>query len=300
MTRNIAKRLVVSCALYVSSVAVVAEPTKTNDPISDKTKAVPALALAKNTTLETPSSATKSKDEVTKNNTAKAPAKKAVKRKRYISCMSFSKTRLNKRAQPYLSSIQKYAKKYQVDANLIKSVIAAESCYNRTAVSPKNAQGLMQLIPATASRFGVTDSFNADQNIKGGTRYLRFLLRRFKGDMTKVIASYNAGEGAVDRYKGIPPYRETQQYVKNVFKVYGKLTGNRQLAQMDFNKAFPLSAPLSSTSTGKGVKATPFLYNKNGRVSTQYSSPFAGSGGKPGRSGLTVNKLRAPHLYKQE
>lgn len=287
MTRNIAKRLFIGWALCVSSVAAVAEPPEK--------KAITTLALAKNTTLEVPKSSTKSTIEKVVEATKKVVKKK---NKRYISCMSFSTARLNKRAKPYMASIQKYAKKYQVDANLIKSVIAAESCYNRTAVSPKNAQGLMQLIPATASRFGVSDSFNADQNIKGGTRYLRFLLKRFKGDLQKVIASYNAGEGAVDRYKGIPPYSETKQYVKNVLKVYGKFTGNKQLAKIGFNQSFPLSAPLSSTSTGKGVKASPFLYNKNGRVSTQYKSPFSASG-KPGRSGLAVNKLRAPHLYKQ-
>ena len=81
----------------------------------------------------------------------------------------------------------------------------------------------MQLIPATAERFGVTDSYMPQQNIRGGTKYLRFLMDRFRGDLKKVIASYNAGEGAVDKYKGIPPYKETIQYVKNVMQVYSVL-----------------------------------------------------------------------------
>jgi soluble lytic murein transglycosylase-like protein len=206
---------------------------------------------------------------------ASKPVVKKVKKKKAVSCIRMSKKSLNHRARPYNASINKYAKKYNVDADLVKAVIAAESCYNRTAVSPKNAQGLMQLIPATASRFGVTNSFNADQNIRGGTRYLSFLLKRYKGNLYKAVASYNAGEGAVDRYKGIPPYRETQQYVRNVLQVYGKLSG----------KMIPVN------KLGSNVRL-----NKNGRVSGRYESPF--SGGKPGRGGLMVNKLKAPHLYK--
>lgn len=207
---------------------------------------------------------------------ADKPKVKKVKKKKGVSCIRMSKKSLNRRAKPYKASIAKYAKKYKVDADLVKAVIAAESCYNRNAVSPKNAQGLMQLIPATASRFGVTNSFNADQNIRGGTRYLSFLLKRYKGNLYKAVASYNAGEGAVDKYKGIPPYRETQQYVRNVLQVYGKLSG----------KMIPVNM------LGSNIRL-----NKNGRVTGSYESPFAG--GKPGRGGLMVNKLKAPHLYKR-
>lgn len=212
--------------------------------------------------------ATQSNDEATKQ-----PPKKIAKAT--TSCLTMSKSRLNKRAKPYQASISKHAKRYQVDEHLIKSVIAAESCYNRTAVSPKNAQGLMQLIPDTAKRFGVTNTFNADQNIRGGTRYLRFLLKRYKGNLIKAIASYNAGEGAVDKYKGVPPYKETKQYVKNVLRVYGKLSGRF------------VNSHLSDGIT----------LNSNGRVSSQYLSPFVAA--KPGRAGLAINKAKAPHLYKQ-
>lgn len=207
---------------------------------------------------------------------AEKTSAKDVKKKQGVSCIRMSKKTLNHRAKPYKASITKHAKRYKVDEDLIKAVIAAESCYNRNAVSPKNAQGLMQLIPATASRFGVTNSFNADQNIRGGTRYLSFLLKRYKGNLYKAVASYNAGEGAVDKYKGIPPYRETQQYVRNVLHVYGKLSG----------KMIPVNG------VGSNVRL-----NKNGRVTGRYESPF--SGGKPGRGGLMMNKLKAPHLYKR-
>jgi soluble lytic murein transglycosylase-like protein len=103
-----------------------------------------------------------------------------------------------------------------VESPLVHSVIRAESNYNQAAVSPKGAQGIMQLIPATARRFGVSDAFNAQENIEGGVRYLRFLLDYYQGDYLKAVAAYNAGEKAVDRYHGVPPYAETQKYVSRV------------------------------------------------------------------------------------
>lgn len=140
------------------------------------------------------------------------------------SCVNADKSVIEKKAVPYEHSINKYAKQYLVDANLIRSVIAIESCFNRKAVSPKGAQGLMQLIPDTAERFGIHDSFSADLNIKGGVRYLSFLQKRYAGDMRKILAAYNAGEGKVDYYQGIPPYKETQNYVKHVLAVYLSLS----------------------------------------------------------------------------
>ena len=92
----------------------------------------------------------------------------------------------------------------------------AESAFNPTALSHAGAQGLMQLMPATARRFGVTDSYDASQNIRGGVQYLAWLLKRFNGNLTLAAAGYNAGEGAVDRHKGVPPYSETQRYVQRV------------------------------------------------------------------------------------
>jgi soluble lytic murein transglycosylase-like protein len=105
-----------------------------------------------------------------------------------------------------------------VESPLVHSVIRAESNYNPNAVSPKGALGLMQLIPSTARRFGVTNPFDVRENIEGGVRYLRFLLNYYQGDYPKAIAAYNAGEAAVDKYHGIPPYSETQNYVHRVAK----------------------------------------------------------------------------------
>ncbi|WP_338050123.1 lytic transglycosylase domain-containing protein [Rhodovibrio sodomensis] len=112
------------------------------------------------------------------------------------------------------------AARHDLDPNLVLSVIAVESAFDANAVSPKNAQGLMQLIPATAARFGVRDPFDARQNVAGGVRYLAWLIRRFDGELDTALAAYNAGEGTVDRYGGIPPYPETQAYVRKVRDLY--------------------------------------------------------------------------------
>jgi len=112
---------------------------------------------------------------------------------------------------------------FNLDPNLVLAVIQVESAYQANAISSANAQGLMQLIPATAERFGVRDAFNPRDNIRGGMSYLRWLLKHFKGDVTKAVAAYNAGEGAVRKYGGIPPYRETRNYVRKIRRLYTKL-----------------------------------------------------------------------------
>ena len=118
--------------------------------------------------------------------------------------------------------VDEAARKYDVDALLVHSVIQAESNYNPFAVSVKGAEGLMQLIPDTARRFGVTNSFDPRQNIDAGVRYLKHLQGLFD-DERLVLAAYNAGEGAVNRYQRIPPYRETQDYVVRVRRNYSRL-----------------------------------------------------------------------------
>ena len=112
--------------------------------------------------------------------------------------------------------IRETAERYGVDSALVEAVIRVESAFNPWAVSRKGAQGLMQLMPQTASALGVKDSFNPRQNIDGGVRHLRYLLDRYPGNIEWALAAYNAGERAVDSYGGIPPYPETQQYVQKV------------------------------------------------------------------------------------
>lgn len=110
---------------------------------------------------------------------------------------------------------------YALDPKLVLSVIAAESNFNTKAESPKAAMGLMQLIPDTAERFNVRNAFDATQNLRGGMRYLRWLLSYYRGNISYVLAAYNAGEGRVDRYQGVPPFPETRAYVKRVIGLYG-------------------------------------------------------------------------------
>jgi soluble lytic murein transglycosylase-like protein len=116
--------------------------------------------------------------------------------------------------------IRQAAALYQIPEELIRAVIMVESGFDPAAISPMNAQGLMQLIPATAERMMVTDVFDPRQNVFGGTRYLRVLANLFNGDLELTIAGYNAGEGAVMRHGGIPPYDETRDYVVKVLGYY--------------------------------------------------------------------------------
>jgi soluble lytic murein transglycosylase-like protein len=131
----------------------------------------------------------------------------------------------------FSTTVERIAAEQAVPPELIHSVIKAESNYNPFAVSPKGALGMMQLVPETARRFGVSNTFDAVENIEGGVRYLKYLLEVYKGNYPLVLAAYNAGEGAVARHGGVPPYAETQNYVKLVGKELEKAGAKRAGSQ---------------------------------------------------------------------
>ncbi|MCC4617913.1 lytic transglycosylase domain-containing protein [Xanthomonas campestris pv. asclepiadis] len=142
--------------------------------------------------------------------------------------VNFGAIRLNTNA--YQQEITAAAREFGVEEAIVRAIIHAESAYNPLALSRAGAQGLMQLMPGTARRFGVSDAYDATQNIRGGVQYLSWLLKRFNGDLTLAAAGYNAGEGAVDRYGGVPPYSETQRYVQRVGLLAGRYRGQATAA----------------------------------------------------------------------
>ncbi|MEN1926298.1 lytic transglycosylase domain-containing protein [Luteimonas qiangzhengi] len=142
--------------------------------------------------------------------------------------VSFANVRLNTDA--FNAEVAAAAREFGVEEAIVRAVMHAESAFNPKALSHAGAQGLMQLMPATAARFGVTDAFDPTQNIRGGVQYLAWLLRRFNGDLTLASAGYNAGEGAVDRHGGVPPYRETQTYVQRVATLAERYRGQLAVA----------------------------------------------------------------------
>lgn len=123
--------------------------------------------------------------------------------------------------------IEQYSAKNGLDSAFVKAVIKQESGFQPKVTSHCGAMGLMQLMPATASSLGVTDAYDPEQNIAGGTKYLKGLLDRFGGNKSLALAAYNAGPNAVAKYNGIPPYKETQNYVKNIMSMYQKYSGGQ-------------------------------------------------------------------------
>jgi len=129
---------------------------------------------------------------------------------------------------PFQKLIRAAAQRYSVDADLIHCVIAVESNFNPNAISPKNARGLMQLLPKTAARLGVKNIFDPADNIDGGTRYLRDLLAKYNNNLTLALAAYNAGPQKVERFgHRVPPYSETQKYIQSINRAYTKFKADR-------------------------------------------------------------------------
>jgi len=139
---------------------------------------------------------------------------------RFEEDLSVPQTKHN--SQPMNEAINAVSSRHHLDPDLINSVIHAESGFNPRAVSPKGAQGLMQLMPQTASRLGVANAFDPDDNLEGGTRYLRELLERYNFDLIKALAAYNAGPQRVEQYHGVPPYYETQAYVARIIRDFNR------------------------------------------------------------------------------
>jgi len=158
--------------------------------------------------------------------------------------------------KPVPDLVKRTAEVHQLDPLLVHSVIEAESDYNPYALSPKGAQGLMQLMPSTARRFGVADTFNIAENIEGGVRYLKYLMDMF-GDERLAVAAYNAGEQAVMRYHGVPPYPETQNYVRTVSASYAsaKSAAAAQTAPKEEPKeeSEPVYRPIEQFTDEQGV-----------------------------------------------
>jgi hypothetical protein len=140
------------------------------------------------------------------------------------------------------------SERYRIDPDLISSVIRAESNFNAHAISPKGAQGLMQLMPQTASNLGVSNPFDPQANVDGGTRYLRELIERYNFDLVKALAAYNAGPKRVEQYGGVPPYRETRAYVARIVRDFNK----KKIAQQKLAKK---SLPATSPSAKPPVQA---------------------------------------------
>ena len=169
------------------------------------------------------------------------------------------------------TAISSASSKTSLDPDLIHSVIRAESGFNAKAVSPKGARGLMQLMPDTAAKLGVQDSFDAQSNVDGGTRYLRELLARYNGDLAKALAAYNAGPHRVEQFHGVPPYRETRAYVSSIIRDFNR----KKIAAQ---KACNNTPPSTSRSTPGCSAATKAQTRKaTSAAAKSSSSPVPGS-----------------------
>jgi soluble lytic murein transglycosylase-like protein len=159
---------------------------------------------------------------------------------------------------------------YRLDPDLVNSVIRAESGFNVRAVSPKGAQGLMQLMPQTASQLGVQNAFDPQANVEGGTRYLRELLERYNFDLIKALAAYNAGPERVEQYGGVPPYYETKAYVARIVRDFNK----KKLAQKNAQAA---TSPATTKTTAKGMAKPAVSPSKSQSTSATVQASVAGS-----------------------
>lgn len=144
-----------------------------------------------------------------------------------VSCLGLSEGERRARADAIATPLAEYAERFDVEYELARAIVAVESCFDPKAVSRVGAQGLMQLMPTTAEALGVRDSFDVHENLRAGIQYFQQLHDRYNGDIVLALAAYNAGPGAVDRHGGIPPYRETENYVDRVLEHWNAYRNNR-------------------------------------------------------------------------
>ena len=196
--------------------------------------------------------------------------------------------------------IRQAAQQHGVSEGLIKAVMHTESGFNIKARSPVGAQGLMQLMPATARRFNVSNAYDPQQNIFAGAKYLSWLLKRFNGDTRLAIAAYNAGEGNVDKYGGIPPFRETQDYVRRVTSRYQNLYASglgTNLSESSNNnqtgQVLAQSANYTSSNNSSSPTATPPPKQYNRQIITLADGTFTDS---PAGTYTTANAVASAHI----
>lgn len=196
--------------------------------------------------------------------------------------------------------IRQAAQQHGVSEGLIKAVMHTESGFNIKARSPVGAQGLMQLMPATARRFNVSNAYDPQQNIFAGAKYLSWLLKRFNGDTRLAIAAYNAGEGNVDKYGGIPPFRETQDYVRRVTSRYQNLYASglgTNLSESSNNnqtgQVLVQSANYTSSNNSSSPTATPPPKQYNRQIITLADGTFTDA---PAGTYTTANAVASAHI----
>jgi Transglycosylase SLT domain len=176
---------------------------------------------------------------------------------------------------------------YHLDPDLVNSVIHAESGFNAHAVSPKGARGLMQLMPGTGSKLGVSDAFDPQANVTGGSRYLRELLERYNFDLVKALAAYNAGPERVDQYRGVPPFRETRQYVARIVHEYNKKKIAQEKQEKQEKEAKQKQVAAADQAPAKSSKKVP------SKATVAKKAPGAvQSNTKPAAPAITAESVR--------